>query len=595
MMYNKGIYAVGFQENFREWLTACLQRERKRRKMRMSLRARMLIGFLTIAILTGGGFGVTILNLNKMVQSSENIEKIYFSNYEKYAALALNVERQVSLYRMYALTGSAKSVEQFKKLAAENETIEEALIASAVSDRARELSQEIRQMNREYSDCVIGTAIPIMQSGDSAGAHAFMLANASPIVAELTKKIDEAEMINKESIQAQMRNAADDAASIHTLAIVLSIVIFILSVGIGLLAAWDIATPIRKLMDVMKEIAAGDLTRKNTINRTDEIGMLADEINGMTDQLKILIKKIQNSSEQVAASAEELTAGADQSAGVTQQIAKSVTGVSEMAVRQSDTVNSSTAVISRISSEIEDVAVSINHEAEQTEKAVSAASAGNATIDGAVRQMNNIERTVEQSAQRVMKLGHRSKEIGQIVDTISGIAGQTNLLALNAAIEAARAGEQGKGFAVVAEEVRKLAEQSQEAAKQIEVLITEIQRDTDEAVAAMSSGTQEVRNGTEAVNEAGQSFVRILETVNVINEQSVGIAKTIDELAVGTRRIVSSIQEIDQVGKEVSAEAQSVSAATEEQAASMQEIAASSRALSILAQELHGIGVQFKI
>jgi len=122
---------------------------------------------------------------------------------------------------------------------------------------------------------------------------------------------------------------------------------------------------------------------------------------------------------------------------------------------------------------------------------VDRANDGGQTIELAIAQMGKIETTVNSSAQVVSKLGERSKEIGQIVATISGIAGQTNLLALNAAIEAARAGEQARGFTVVAEEVRKLAEQSQEATKKIAVLIGEIQGDTDNAVVAMNNGTRE--------------------------------------------------------------------------------------------------------
>ena len=183
--------------------------------------------------------------------------------------------------------------------------------------------------------------------------------------------------------------------------------------------------------------------------------------------------------------------------------------------------------------------------------------------------MGQIEQTVTRSSSVVAKLGERSKEIGQIVDTISGIAGQTNLLALNAAIEAARAGEQGRGFAVVAEEVRKLAEQSQGAAKQIAGLIGEIRNDTDSAVVAMNEGTKEVRIGTEVVNNAGQSFRDIYTSVSDVTGQVREISAAIEQMAAGSQQIVSSVKEIDVISKDTSAQAQTVSAATEEQSASM--------------------------
>ena len=213
-----------------------------------------------------------------------------------------------------------------------------------------------------------------------------------------------------------------------------------------------------------------------------------------------------------------------------------------------------------------------------------------ATVD----QMNAIADTVVSSSEVVAKLGERSKEIGNIVEVISGISGQTNLLALNAAIEAARAGEHGHGFAVVAEEVRKLAEESQNASKQIGDLIRAIQEETEEAVTAMETGRTEAEKGRENVAATGEGFSEILSMIRRIQENAGSIKATMDDLGQRAAKIDTATGEIHDAASKVASESQTVSAATEEQAAGMEEIAASSRGLSDMAHELNTAAAKFK-
>jgi methyl-accepting chemotaxis protein len=354
--------------------------------------------------------------------------------------------------------------------------------------------------------------------------------------------------------------------------------------------------PIQLLLVKFREVAGGNLgVAPLAIESRDEIGKLAAAFNMMLDSLRGLISHVANSAEQVAASSEQLTASAEQSALAATQVAESITEVASGSEKQVKSVHGATEIVEHISTGIGQIATNSKEVARTSDKTASAAEEGGKLVAQAIQQIGNIEKTVANSANVVMKLGERSKEIGQIIDTISGIAGQTNLLALNAAIEAARAGEQGRGFAVVAEEVRKLAEQSENAAKQIATLIGEIQGDTDKAVIAMDEGTREVKVGTEVVNTAGRSFNEITTLVGQVSSQVGEISSAIQEMANGSQQIVSSMQEIDSISKVTAAHTQTVSAATEEQSASMEEIAASSNALAKMAEELQKAVQQFKM
>lgn len=373
------------------------------------------------------------------------------------------------------------------------------------------------------------------------------------------------------------------------------IIAIVLSGIITFFICRNINQSINELLLASQKMATGDFRIKLQPHSKDELGQLVHSNNAMIAKLSNLISKIQHTSTQVSVSTEELNASADQSARVTNQIAGAISSVATSADRQVSFVDSSLTIIEQISSSVEQMSSSATSSSAQAELAVTTAKEGNISVSAAVDQMAHIEKTVNSSADVVTKLGERSKEIGQIVDTISGIAGQTNLLALNAAIEAARAGEHGKGFAVVAEEVRKLAEQSQGASKQIATLINEIQSDTDKAVDAMKAGTKEVKIGTEVVSNVGQAFGTIVRLAEDVSGQVAEISTTIQDLTLGIHQIFTASQSIDDASKSVSAEAQTVSAATEEQSAVVEQIAASAVNLSKQVQELNNALLSIKV
>ncbi len=377
-------------------------------------------------------------------------------------------------------------------------------------------------------------------------------------------------------------------------------IIALLGILISIAVSWVLASRITgnviRLTGQAQRLASGNLVaEKMQITSKDEIGDLGVAIMTMAENLRILIRDISQTSEQVAASSEELTASAEQSAHASVQVATSVNEVAHGTEKQLHAVDVASIAVKEMYSNIQRVVTNAQTVATTSDKTASAAGEGSKAVITAVNQMSVIEKTVSSSAEVVAKLGERSKKIGQIVDAISGIAGQTNLLALNAAIEAARAGEQGRGFAVVAEEVRKLAEQSQQAAKQIAEMIGEIQIDTATAVAAMNNGTREVNIGGEVVNKAGESFKQIESLIGQVTHQVNEITSSIAEMNASSQKIVVSVEDINGITKVAAAESQSISAATEEQTATMEEIASSSHALANMAEDLQKTVRKFTI
>jgi len=367
---------------------------------------------------------------------------------------------------------------------------------------------------------------------------------------------------------------------------------------VGFVAWFVLIRLLQPIEDISKEVAKigdGDLSVVITSTAKDEIGILARAVSVAIGNFRQMIVEVQEASETVSASSEELTASTEQLSQAAGQVVTAITDVTDGTTHQMQAVDNTMNIVEQMSAGLQQISANTGSVSAVAEKTSNTALEGGNAVQKVTSQMASIETSVTHSAQVVAKLGERSKEIGQIVDTIAGIAGQTNLLALNAAIEAARAGEQGRGFAVVAEEVRKLAEQSQDAAKEIAALIGDIQQDTNKAVLAMNEGTSEVKKGTEVAKAAGHSFSEIALLISEVSDQIRDISTAIEQMASGSQQIVSSVKDIEQISKNVTGQAQTVSAATEEQTASIQEIASSSTDLSHMAGNLQAIVSKFRI
>lgn len=356
-----------------------------------------------------------------------------------------------------------------------------------------------------------------------------------------------------------------------------------------------IVAPITAITEGAQRMAEGNLAIRVSDRGTDELSALGGAFNKMGENLRKLVSEVVNSSQQVAASSEQLTASSEQTAHTIGQVVDAITEVARGTDQQFKAVDKTEAEVRQISLDLEGVAGQADEVAGLASKSACATANGQKAVNQSIEQMNSISAATSQVHSAVAKLASSSKQIGEIVNVISNIAGQTNLLALNAAIEAARAGEQGRGFAVVAEEVRKLAEQSQEAAKQISELIGDNRLDIDNAVSAMQAGTNDVKAGIDVVNIAGTAFSEITTLISSLSSQVDTIASSVTIIVGKSHGIVASVKEVGEISRQSSAQTQNVSAASQEQSASMQEIASASRSLAQMAEELQSTVSRFKL
>lgn len=402
--------------------------------------------------------------------------------------------------------------------------------------------------------------------------------------------------IDEEVAEYAAKAEADLKNTIYKLVVATIVIIIIFSV-LAFFFGTMIANPIIKISDKLYKMSSGDFSvgdedKKISLSKT-EIGVMNGACEDLQTKLRELFVKIADSADFVASASEELNASSDQSAEASMMVAESCTNVAASCSRQMDDVISAGDMANAFKTNMNDFKDTLTRFDELIGETNNKADEGSKEINLAMQRMREIESAVSNTSEVVSGLGEQLQTIGSIVVTISEIAEQTNLLSLNASIEAARAGEAGKGFAVVADEIRKLADESNDAASKITNLITAIQTKSDEAVSSMHEGLGIVEDGTKIVSSSGQTFNNIVGMVSDISAATEQMNDIVEDLSDRTRQLATSIDEIQNMSQTVVDETSNVSAASQEQAATAQEIVKASASLAETASELQGQVARF--
>ncbi|MCC2443859.1 methyl-accepting chemotaxis protein [Bacillus cereus] len=426
-------------------------------------------------------------------------------------------------------------------------------------------------------------------------AYAYYLKEIEPNMQKSIKSIRELILYNSnnaELLQKENNNSAQNTMIMFVSISILAILIIIL---IGYVIKLTIRKPLALLQNDMEKVAAGDLTTRTPYKANNELGHIVQSFNSMLDNLQQLIANVKMTTQEVIFTTEGVLQDTNRASSISNEVVQTVLEVKTKIEGQVTSIQESSSSMEEITTGVQTVAESSAVVAEVAVTTTERINIGSEVINHSILQMNSVHDVVEETSKVINKLVTRTQQIDTALAAITNIAEQTNLLALNAAIEAARAGENGKGFAVVATEVRDLAEQSKESAKEVNHLIKSIQKDTQDTVNVMQKGQQKAVEGKEAAYKANQTFLSIMRDIDKITGQIQEVSAATEEMSAGTEEVHASLSLVSETATDVKKETLQTVNSIQSQAVSIEQISIQSNKMKEKVEELTELVSKFNI
>ncbi|AKR10259.1 methyl-accepting chemotaxis protein [Bacillus thuringiensis] len=426
-------------------------------------------------------------------------------------------------------------------------------------------------------------------------AYAYYLKEIEPNMQKSIKSIRELIIYNSNNAEFLQKENNNGAQNTMIMFVSISILAILIIIFIGYIIKLTIRKPLALLQNDMEKVAAGDLTTRTPYKANNELGHIVQSFNSMLDNLQQLIANVKMTTQEVISSTEGVLQDTKRASNISTEVVQTVLEVKTKIEGQVTSIQESSSSMEEITTGVQTVAESSAVVAEVAVTTTERINIGSEVINHSILQMNSVHDVVEETSKVINKLVTRTQQIDTALAAITNIAEQTNLLALNAAIEAARAGENGKGFAVVAAEVRDLAEQSKESAKEVNHLIKSIQKDTQDTVNVMQKGQQKAVEGKEAAHKANQTFLSIMRDIDKITGQIQEVSAATEEMSAGTEEVNASLSLVSETATDVKKETLQTVKSIQSQVVSIEQISIQSNKMKEKVEELTELVSKFNI